>query len=302
MAVPSFDNTRKIYTHYTYKQSNGTREARVSEWSLDISSNPKRVVASGEKILLRIPQTNDNHNAGQLTFGPDGYLYIAVGDGMEGEWTKGRAPSHTLRGKILRIDVRTKSADKPYGIPPTNPFLDNERFPPETWAWGFRNPWRISFTPDGRLLAGDVGEDRREEITFVKPGRHHGWPFKEGTHSRNEWVLGQEDPVAPVFDYGRELGMSVIGGYVYEGTAIEWLRGKYVFGDFLSGRIWALDLPGNENTKTLSASQVMELGRWPMLFTTFGKDTHGELYVGEERGQVHRLEDRAPHAEDGSVE
>ncbi len=288
---PDFPSTPKAYLQFNYRKADNSRSAYVAALELDASGAPEKITVKGEpQILIDIRQVSDNHNAGQLAFGPDGFLYIAIGDGEEGKFTEGRSPSHTYRGKVLRIDVDSTSDGKPYGIPADNPFVGNEKFPPETWAWGFRNPWRMSFTPDGRILAGEIGEDRNEEITFVRRGRHHGWPFFEGTWPRNPWPLGDEAYEPPLFEYGRDLGMSVIGGYVYESDEISWLTGKYVFCDYLSGRIWAIELPAkSDTTKTLTVSQTLQLGKWPTLLTTFGKHPDGSLYVGTQNGRIHKL-------------
>ncbi len=292
---PEFEKNRKLYLCYTYKLggADGEKSLRVSEWKMTVDGDPK-VDPGSERILFSLFKEKDNHNGGQLAFGPDGYLYIASGDGEESKGIEGRGPAHTLRGKVLRVDINRAADGKQYAIPADNPFVGHDKIPPETWAWGFRNPWRFSFTPDGRILAGDIGENVREEITFVKKGKHHGWPSLEGRHPR-KWVLGTEKPEPPLFDYGRDFGMSVIGGYVYEGKKIDWLRGKYVFSDYLSGRIVALEVPADGETKTLERPQVFELGRWPMLFTTFGKDHDGEIYIAE-HGRVLRLEAKSSEA------
>lgn len=277
---PSFATDHKLYTHYNWKFEDGSRFAVVSEWTVDTDGE---IRAHDERVLLKIPQSHDTHNGGAMAFGPaDGCLYIGVGDGEEGQWTIGRSPAGLLRGKVLRIDLRSKDPGKEYHVPADNPFVGDDRFPPETWAWGFRNPWRIAFVPDGRLIAGDIGEDRNEEITFVERGRHHGWPYVEGTYERNPWGLGPDVvPVPPIFAMTRDIGMAVVAGYVYEGKAIPWLTGKYVWADFMSGRIFATDLPAPGAKLPIDAAQVEVLGRWPMLLTTFGRHPSGELYIAQ---------------------
>lgn len=292
---PSFATDHKLYTHYNWKFEDESRFAIVSEWTVDLGGE---IRAHDERVLLKIPQSHDTHNGGAMQFGPsDGCFYITVGDGEEGQWTIGRSPAGSLRGKVLRIDLRSKDPGKQYHVPADNPFVGDDRFPPETWAWGFRNPWRMAFVPDGRMVVGDIGEDRNEEITFVERGRHHGWPYVEGVYERNPWGLGPDVvPVPPIYPMTRDIGMSVIGGYVYEGKAIPWLTGKYVWADFMSGRIFAIDLPAPGAKLPIDASQVDVLGRWPMLFTTFARHPSGELYVAQ-GGQLFAIVEAkdAPH-------
>jgi glucose/arabinose dehydrogenase len=259
--------------------------ARIAEWTL--GHDGSEIDPDSERVLLDIPQPESNHNGGALVFGADGFLYIAVGDGEDGEWVTGRAKREILRGKILRIDVDHVGPGRPYGIPPDNPLVADPAFPPETFAWGFRNPWRLAFAPDGRLIAGDVGEDVHEEITTVQRGRHHGWPAMEGNWCRLEQVCDPETSVGPLFQYGREAGMSVTGGEVYEGDRIGWLNGAYLFADFSSGWIWSIDLP--DRNRLIPPDEVTELGRWTVEFTAFAKAPDGEVYVGDLRGRLYRL-------------
>ena len=290
---PSFPARLEIYLHYNLDLKDGSRVARIASWTLE-SAEEGMVDATSEQVLLDIPQPESNHNGGALRFGSDGFLYIAIGDGEEGEWVKGRAPAGTLRGKILRIDVDRRENGLAYAIPRDNPFLDDDRFPKETWAWGFRNPWRIAFAPDGRLLAGDVGEDRYEEITEVVRGRHHGWPQWEGDWCRLEDSCDTEPSIPPLTHYGRDFGMSVTGGEVYEGRSIKPLKDTYVFADFSSGRLWAM--PFSKERATIPWRDVTELGRWTVEFTAFDKADNGEIYLGDLRGKIYRL---APRGDDG---
>jgi len=285
---PDFPSTQKLYLHYNLDQTNGERVARIAEWTFSIDGEEVGSVdPASERVLLDIQQPASNHNGGDLVFGNDGFLYIAVGDGEDGEWVKGRAKAGSLRGKVLRIDVNRSDRDRAYVIPPDNPFTDDPDFPPETYAWGFRNPWRLAFAPDGRLIAGDVGEDVHEEITTVERGRHHGWPAMEGPWCRLEAVCDPKTSVGPLFQYGRDAGMSVTGGEVYEGDQIPWLKDAYLFADFSSGWIWSIDLPDDDSL--ISPDSVTELGRWAVEFTTFAKAKNGEIFIGDLRGRIYRL-------------
>jgi cytochrome c peroxidase/glucose/arabinose dehydrogenase len=283
---PSYPKTPKVYLHYNWVHEDGARHAYLSEWRIDASKQPNELTLVDERKLLEVPMVADNHNAGCLRFGPDGFLYVAIGDGEDGKWTIGRSPSNTMRGKILRIDVDKQDEGKAYAVPPDNPFVGNVDFPPETWAWGFRNPWRFSFAPDGRIVCGDIGEDVNEELTFVVRGKHHGWPWFEGAHVRNK--LERELDLQPaLLPYGRDAGMSVIGGHVYEGNELPDLRGSYVFCDHLSGYIMAIDLPATGDTLAIEDASI--LARWPLLLTTIEKAPDGELYFGAHTGEVLRL-------------
>ncbi len=285
---PDFPTTPKLYLHYNLDQASGERVARIAEWVFPIKEVEAAQIDRGsERVLLDIRQPFSNHNGGALVFGDDGFLYIAVGDGEEGKWLEARAAPESLRGKVLRIDVDTSKEGRAFAIPSDNPFITDERIPPETFAFGFRNPWRMAFAPDGRLIAGDVGEDVHEEITEVRRGRHHGWPAMEGDWCRLDRICDPTTSIKPVFQYGRDAGMSVTGGEVYEGDHIAWLKGAYVFADFSSGWIWSIDLP--KDNRLIPPGEVRELGRWTVEFTAFAKAGDGELYVGDLRGRIYRL-------------
>jgi cytochrome c peroxidase len=290
---PDFPTSRKVYLHYNWQLTDGTRQAVVSEWDM----NAKHELEN-QRTLMVVPQPRTDHNGGQLLFGPkDGYLYIAIGDGGEGKHTIGRAPAHTYRGKVHRIDPATPTADRAYSIPADNPFLDHPELPPETYAWGFRNPWRMCFLPDGRLIAGDIGEDVNEEITFVVKGSHHGWPYVEGQNPRNRWTLTDQTLQPTLLAYNRKMGMSVIGGAYYSSDELPDLQDRYVWCDFISGRIWCIDVPESTGT-SLTINDAELVGQWPLLFTTFGKDLAGKLYVGTNTGSVYRL---VPPSDDASI-
>ncbi len=263
----------------------GALRTRISEWTL-----PREQLGSGppalRRVLLEIEQPFQNHDGGQVAFGPDGYLYIGMGDGGS------RADPHdngqdmsSLLGKMLRIDVDSEPG---YGLPPDNPFLGQPNVRPEIWAAGLRNPWRFSFDPRGRLIAADVGQDRFEEVDWIAKGDNLGWRLREGTHCFLPAVgCPTEGLIEPIFEYGREQGQSITGGHVYGGDRLPWLRDRYVFGDHVSGRLWALELPARRG----EPGRAELLGRFPIQFSAFARDTKGELYALDfARGSILRLD------------
>jgi glucose/arabinose dehydrogenase len=195
---------------------------------------------------------------------------------------------------MLRLDVDAASPASPvdgraYGIPADNPFVGQAGIPPETWALGLRNPWRFSFAPDGRMVLADVGQNAWEEVDIVSAGDNLGWKIREGSRCFAPTDgCATDGLVDPVYTYGHEQdGQSITGGYVYTGQAIPALAGKYVFGDFVSGRIWALDLPA----ELPGEATVHALGRFPAMWVTFGRDGAGELWVADfAAGVVYGLE------------
>jgi len=282
---PRFAENRKIYVDYTVP-SDGGNVSRISEFTLPAGDPLGK--AGGERILITQPQPYSNHNAGQLQFGPDGFLYVGFGDGgSAGDPQKRAQNPGTFLGKMLRIDVDRAGEGKPYAVPPDNPFVGREGFLPEIWALGLRNPWRYSFDPKGRLVVADVGQNRWEEIDLVQGGDNLGWNITEGFHCyQPESGCKQEGLVPPIFEYGHDLGQSITGGYVYTGARIPALRGRYVFTDFVSGRLWSIPLP---KARERVAAQLH--GRTGRVVATFGRDAAGELYLGDYgSGEVYRLD------------
>ena len=232
-----------------------------------------------EEKLLTIPQPYSNHNGGMVAFGKDNYLYIGVGDGGSAGDPKGHGQNrNTLLGTILRIDVRTK---KGYKIPQDNPFIHHRKARAEIYAYGLRNPWRFSFDRRGRLIVGDVGQNRFEEVHIVQKGRNYGWNILEGSHCyrprKNCRKRGLE---LPVLEYSHREGQCIIGGYVYYGK-ISWLKGKYIFGDTVSGRIWYSSLK-KRNEKTL-------LFATDHYISSFSTEPNGEVYVIDLLGNIFRI-------------
>ncbi len=245
---------------------------------------PELLDPASERQLLAIEQPFVNHNGGQLAFGPDGYLYIATGDGGSGGDPHNNSQNlNSLLGKILRIDVDARQDGNEYGIPDDNPFIGKGS--PEIYAYGLRNPWRFSFdTATGKLWVADVGQQRFEEINIVERGGNYGWRVQEGTACYNPAdgceTQGLEQPL---YTYGRDLGVSITGGYVYRGDALPEIAGSYIYADFGTGTIWALKEEGREvQNKTLLQSGLN--------ISSFGIDASGELYLCTIDGAVMRIQ------------
>jgi uncharacterized repeat protein (TIGR03806 family) len=273
--------SNRVFLSYTTREP---LRSRISEFRYDLASN--RIDPASESIILELPQPFSNHNGGDIAFGKDGMLYIAFGDGGSGNDPQGNGQSlNTLLGKILRIDI---DHAKPYTIPTSNPFANRNDAKKEIFAYGLRNPWRFSFDRlTGELWAGDVGQGKYEEIDLIESGKNYGWNTMEGKHCLRGNTCNTAGLTLPVHEYGRADGFSVTGGFVYRGTKIPSLNGKYVFGDFGSGKIWALANQGNGN---VSVELLLESQR---NISSFGEDQNGELLVLDHRGSVLRLATKA---------
>lgn len=255
-----------------------------------VSDDPNRADPASETVLLHIDQPYGNHNGGQLQFGPDGYLYVGMGDGGSGGDPQGHGQNpQTLLGGLLRLDVDFAGDGANYGIPPDNPYVGSEAGRNEIWAIGLRNPWRFSFDRQtGDLWVADVGQNQYEEINYVPAGQgaglNYGWNWMEGLHCFRDGC----DPgafYAPIHEYDHGAGeCSVTGGYVYRGAAFPPMTGNYVYGDYCSGRIWSLfRLEDGSWTN-------QEVGRAPGSLTTFGEGFDGELYLTTRDGALYRIE------------
>ncbi|NSL77263.1 MAG: PQQ-dependent sugar dehydrogenase [Thaumarchaeota archaeon] len=234
-----------------------------------------------ELKILQVDQPYSNHNGGSILIGPDGYLYIALGDGGSGgdPFLNGQN-GNTLLGSILRIDVSRTSEDNRYQIPNDNPFIDNDNFKDEVWAYGLRNPWRMSFDmKTGKLFVGDVGQDNFEEINIIEKGGNYGWNIMEGNSCFNNEICNKENLIMPIIEYSHSEGCSVTGGYVYHGR-IESLKNKYIFSDFCSGNIWTIDLSNNEYEKE-------RLLKGPFQISSLGQDENGEVYILSFDGRIY---------------
>ena len=291
---PQFRENGKFYVYFSKRSSKATgidhksiiREYKVSPDNSDMAGK------ATARDILTIGQPESNHNGGDLKFGPDGFLYITLGDGgayndLHGAIGNGQN-MNTLLGKILRIDVN----QTPYGIPSDNPFANTKYTRPEIYAFGFRNPWRISFDRvDGRLFTGDVGQKNWEEVNIVTKGGNYGWRLREGTHIKSPEDPDPKNWINPIIDYGRQEGISVTGGFLYRGRKIPELYGKYVFGD-LMGPVWALTDVQQELWKKEKLSISKDPGVWQIY--SFGEDNEGEIYLlanllEGDKGAVYKL-------------
>ncbi len=278
---PNYSANGLFYVTYTPSSD----LAVVSSFRVS-SSDPNVADPNSETILLRIPQPFTNHNGGQLAFGADGYLYFASGDGGSAGDPQGNAQNLTnLLGKILRIDVDRTENGLAYAIPADNPFLSSGSARHEIYAYGLRNPWRFSFDVQTNVLwAGDVGQNEIEEIDIIENGGNYGWNTLEGTRCFEADTCDTNGLIAPVFEYDQTAGdRSITGGYVYRGQLIPSLQGLYIYGDFVSGRIWGLSTNlGGELTNQLLISSAL-------FISSFGTDANNELYVCAFDGAIYKF-------------
>ncbi len=225
-------NLKEIYIYYSMNKIDPLTN-RLSRFRLDKEDN---VVRESEEILFELTKSNTSHNGGNMLFGPDGLFYFGFGDGSFASKDMPSKLDSSLWGSIIRIDVRKRENNKQYSIPEDNPFYGHESIPSEVWAYGFRNPWRWSFVDKNTIIVGDVGENTHEEIDIVKKGDHLGWPYVEGGKCAANYPNCNLKKYKPPMTYfSRMVSRSVTGGYVYRGSKIENLKGKYVFGDYLRG-------------------------------------------------------------------
>jgi glucose/arabinose dehydrogenase len=279
---PDYASSGQFIVHYIELSG----DTRISFFR--VSGDPDRADPASESEVLAVPQPGVAHKGGQLLFGPDGMLYIGLGDGADDDQGRGQSLGDLL-GSILRIDV---SSGTPYTVPPDNPFVGTTGARPEVWSYGFRNPWRFSFDrATGDLYIGDVGESRWEEVNHASTaggagrGVNYGWSRMEGRHCFRGEQCDQAGLTLPVLEYDHSDGCAVIGGYVYRGAAIPALQGNYFYADYCRGWVRSFRMKGGV---------AVEQTDWPALqpggqVTSFGEDAAGELYLLTEQGGVFKV-------------
>ena len=287
---PEFKENGKFYLHHTQQNPKRTRIVEMSVKADD----PDSADPSTERLLLEIPQPFWNHNSGNLLFGPDGLLYIGVGDGGKGgDPLQFGQNAFVLNGTILRIDVNRKDGDREYGIPKDNPFIDKPGFRSEIFAYGLRNPWGLSFDDSGKLWCADVGQQKWEEVNLIVKGGNYGWSLREGKDPF-DGSLGTQSKKAklidPIHQYGRSDGISITGGFVYQGDKIPDLKDAYIFGDWGTGNVWAIRIDDDGEV-----TETIDLYRRPAKKKNFqpcviSEAPDGEIQVASWKGEIYVLE------------
>ncbi|HVS39470.1 MAG TPA: PQQ-dependent sugar dehydrogenase [Gemmataceae bacterium] len=272
---PNYKENGEFFVFYTARNATLTNVLSRFHVSKD---DPDRADPDSEEVLLRIRKPYWNHDGGVLCFGSDGFLYFSHGDGGAGNdlYDNGQRLD-TLLGKVLRIDVDHKDPGKNYAIPKDNPFVDRLGARPEIWAYGLRNVWRMAFDrPTGRLWAADVGQNLFEEIDFIQKGANYGWNRREGLHPFGARGMGpRPDFIEPIWEYDHDVGKSIIGGCVYHGSRLPELDGCYIYGDYVTTKIWALRY---DDAKGRVVANRPILDRAKAIFS-FGEDEKGEVYL-----------------------
>jgi glucose/arabinose dehydrogenase len=292
---PKFKENGRFYVCYAQQQP---KINRLSEFRVS-ASDPDKADPASERVVLEVLRPYWNHNCGNMVFGPDGMLYFGIGDGGKGDDAARLAQNlFALNGKILRLDVDTRTGRRGYGIPKDNPFVKTDGASPEIWTWGHRNPWGMAFdSATGELWCAEVGQELREEINIITRGQNYGWSFREGTIP---FVRRKDAPpegskfTEPVFEYDRSQGLSITGGFVYHGSKHPDLQGAYIYGDWGTGRIWALKTSGPDH-KVVSNTLLIEPADLKTKFpkpTAFCEDASREILVLDWNGGIHRLEKR----------
>ena len=325
---PDFKKNGKLYLFYSHPSP--PKHNMIAEWQVS-KTDPDKADPTTERILLKIKKPDDetfwNHNGGTVAFGPDGYLYLGIGDGGVGYDPYDAAQKiNNLFGKIIRIDVNTKTPGLEYGIPKDNPFVDESKQAElkadpmnqtlnitrqEIYAYGVRNPWRMSFDRQtGELYVGDVGQELWEEVDIIKKGGNYGWSAREGFHEMNQQrgtnhIVRGSEPIDPIIEYAHRenmapqgkfpnhtTGICITGGYVYRGKKFPALQGVYLYGDYQYGTIWGLRY---ENGK-ITADDIVVHGNMRRTLPSFAEDADGELYVLSFDGNIYQFVEPAPAA------
>ncbi len=300
-----FANNGFVYIYYSQVTGNKmmkrgkrefkvlTRESVISRLGTEKKDGELKALPDSELVLLKVEQPYGNHNGGTILVGADGMLYIALGDGGWANDPHDHGQDlQTLLATILRVDVRGATAEQPYRIPADNPFVDNKDARGEIWAYGLRNVWRFSFDRETQeMWCGDVGQNLWEEVDRIVKGGNYGWNLMEAKHlfGKTKKADLPKDLIAPVAEYPRKDGLSVTGGYVYRGTKHPELQGQYVYGDFVSGRVWAV----REDRQDGKHAVTQLLHRQGLMIASFAQEPDGELLVLAFDGKIYRLVKKA---------
>ena len=279
---PQYLQNGIFFVNYT---ASFPRRTIISKFHVD-PQNPIKALPNSEVRILEIEQPYSNHNGGQVAFGLDGYLYIGMGDGGAAGDPLGHGQNlRTLHGTILRIDINRESDKAAYTVPEDNPFVGRQKIRPEIWAYGLRNPWRFSFDRlTGELYTGDVGQNRFEEIDLIEKGKNYGWNIMEGDHCyAPPSGCSQRGLQRPLVEYDHSEGYSVTGGFVYRGKAIPALQGSYIYGDYGSGKVWALT---QKNGRLQDQRLLMNT---KVNIASFGEDESGEVYLVGLKGKIYQI-------------
>ncbi len=291
---PKFKENGLFYV--CYSQQNPKRSV-ISEFKA-AAGDPDKADPATERVLLEVPQPFWNHNSGNMLFDKDGMLFIAFGDGGKRDDPLRFAQNRFVyNGKIIRIDVDTRTGSRPYGIPSDNPFLKQEAVLPEIYAYGLRNPWGLSIDKEtGLFWCADVGQDIWEEINLITKGGNYGWSWREGAQPfviRQEAAPADGKFIDPIHQYDHSQGLSITGGFVYRGKALPALAGQYLYGDFANGKIWALNYDPTAakvtaNTELFQAPLDAK-GQATFKPTAFIEDLAGEPIMLDWNGSVQRI-------------
>ncbi len=289
---PDYKKNGEFFIYYTTTDTPQT--SVISRFRIS-KDDPNKADPASEEELLRIKQPFWNHNGGTIVFGPDGYLYIALGDGGKANDPFDNAQNlGTLLGSVLRIDVNHKSDGKNYAIPKDNPFVGRKGARPEIWAYGLRNIWRMSFDRQtGELWAGDVGQNLWEEIDILVSGGNYGWNIREGKNPFGPKGAGpHKNLIEPIWEFHHAVdGKSITGGGVYRGKKLPELQGAYLYADYVSGRVWALQYDRKEKVvlgnHLLKPGASVSVKNMPVI--TFGEDEAGEVYFTDAFGMIYRF-------------
>lgn len=278
---PQFARNGQFFVYYS---ASNPRRTVLSRFTVS-AADSNRADPKSEIVILEVAQPYGNHNGGMILFGPEGYLYLSLGDGGSAGDPHGNGQNlSTLLGKIIRIDINHRDGALAYAIPADNPFVGRAGARPEIWAYGLRNVWRMSFDrANGMLWAGDVGQNKWEEIDIIERGGNYGWNLREGFHPYGR-AASAEMLLDPVYEYGRDDGASVTGGYVYRGRRFPELAGIYLFADYVTGTIWGLRF----DEEGVSEHAVML--KQPSNISSFGETADGELLVTSFDGRIYRLQ------------